>query len=353
MNKTVAVGLSGGVDSSVTALLLKQQGYKVFGLFMKNWEEQDGSCTSEQDYQDVVKVCSELDIPFYTLNFTKEYYDEVFQSLLEGLKKGTTPNPDILCNREIKFKRFLQKAKDLGADYLATGHYSQILQIDDSYQLIKGKDDNKDQTYFLYTLKSEQLKNVLFPIGHLNKADVRALAKKHNLPNHDKKDSTGICFIGKRNFKDFVSRYIPMQEGVIKDLDGNILGKHQGVFYYTIGQRKGLGVGGEGDAWFVADKDVKNNVLFIAQGHNHPSLLSKGVIADTMTWVNPTHEFPLKCFCKIRYRQKEVPCQVIKNDNQNFEIIFEEEQRAVTPGQSIVFYDKNICLGGGFILKKI
>lgn len=353
--KIVAVGLSGGVDSAVSALLLKKQGFDVFGLFMKNWEEDDlnGQCMSKQDLDDVSQVCNLLKIPYYTVNFSKKYYDDVFQQLLEGLKLGTTPNPDILCNKEIKFKHFLAKAKELGADYLATGHYSQIRYQDGLYHLEKGLDGNKDQTYFLYTLKQNQLKDIFFPIGHLLKSEVRALAKQHHLPNFQKKDSTGICFIGKRNFKDFISEYLPMQTGNIEDTNGNIIGKHQGVFYYTIGQRKGLGIGGQGDAWFVADKDVKRNTLIVAQGHNNAFLFSEALIADELTWVTEAPKnFPFQCHCKIRYRQKETPCVIESIDHNNLaKIKFLTPVRAVTPAQSIVFYKNTYCLGGGIIKK--
>ncbi len=352
--KVIAVGLSGGVDSSVSALLLKKKGYEVFGLFMKNWEEdsQDGTCTASKDLEDVIKVCHILDIPYYTVNFSKTYYDDVFESLLAGLKKGTTPNPDILCNKEIKFKHFLNKAKDLGADYLATGHYSQVAEEDGHFKLLKGVDPNKDQTYFLYTLQQHQLNSIKFPIGHLQKSEVRAIAKEHGLPNHEKKDSTGICFIGKRNFKDFISKYIPMQEGPIVDTSGNVLGSHQGVFYYTIGQRKGLGIGGEGDAWFVADKDINKNHLIVAQGHDHPLLLSKGLIAHDLSWTyKKPSKLPHSCFCKIRYRQEVEPCILESIQDDEITVKFLKPLRAVTPSQSIVFYDGPTCLGGAIIKK--
>lgn len=354
--KVVAVGLSGGVDSSVSALMLQQMGYEVFGLFMKNWEEDDnnGACQATKDLEDVIQVCNILKIPYYTVNFSKKYYDDVFQNLLDGLKNGTTPNPDILCNKEVKFKHFLQKAQSLGADYLATGHYSQLSQEKGFINLLKGKDLNKDQTYFLYTLQQHQLEKVKFPIGHLLKSEVRALARDYHLPNHEKKDSTGICFIGKRNFKDFISEYIPMQEGPIVDISGKTLGVHQGVFYYTIGQRKGLGIGGEGDAWFVVDKDVKTNSLIVSQGHDHPLLFSKGLIADSLSWtVAPPKTFPFVCECKIRYRQEDQPCLIESLENGLLKVKFPTPLRAVTPSQSIVFYKDSICLGGGIIKSKI
>ncbi len=351
-NLTVAVGLSGGVDSSVSAKLLKDQGYNVIALFMKNWED-DELCPAAKDYQDVIKVCQTLDIPYYTLNFSETYYEEVFQELIDGLKKGTTPNPDILCNKEIKFKHFLNQAKKLGADFLATGHYCQVERSNDQFKLVRGLDTNKDQSYFLYTLGQEQLKHVLFPIGHLTKPEVRSIAKQANLANSEKKDSTGICFIGKRNFKDFISTYIPMREGNILDERGNILGRHQGVFYYTIGQRKGLGIGGEGDAWFVIDKDIHTNELIVAQGHDHPKLLSKSLLANQIHWVNTENlKFPLKCSAKIRYRQKDEPCIIESFEDDQIKVTFLNPVWAATLGQSIVFYDNQTCLGGAIISHK-
>ena len=353
--KVVAVGMSGGVDSSLAAALLIDQGYDVFGLFMKNWEEQDanGQCTSTKDAEDVMKICDHLKIPFYSVNFVKEYYEEVFQDLIDGLKKGFTPNPDILCNREIKFKVFLEKAMSLGADYLATGHYCQNAFQNGRYQLLRGNDKEKDQTYFLYTLGQKQLSKVLFPIGTYSKPYVRELAKKKGLLTHDKKDSTGICFIGKRNFKEFISKYIPMQEGMILDLDGNIKGKHAGAFYYTIGQRKGLNIGGKGDAWFVVDKDIKKNILYVTQGHDHPMLQTQSITSCDLFFVDSAPKtFPFHCTAKIRYRQEDAPCVIESIQSGLAKITFPSPTRAVTLGQSIVFYQKNICLGGGIISNK-
>lgn len=352
--KTVVVGMSGGVDSSVTALLLKEQGYRVIGLFMKNWEENDeqGKCRSSQDYEDVVKVCEQLRISYYSVNFVNEYWEKVFAHFLEELKLGFTPNPDILCNREIKFKLFLEKAIDLGADFLATGHYSQIQKNSNGLKLMKGIDPNKDQSYFLYTLKQESLQKVLFPIGGLEKSEVRRIAETHNLATCAKKDSTGICFIGKRDMKEFLSRYIPFQPGNFENLSGQIIGQHDGVAYYTIGQRKGLRIGGPGDAWFVIRKDVARNVVIIDQGPDHPSLYSNALTASDLSWVAGTPPFPLPYHCKakVRYRQPDQECIITSIENGCAHVSFSQPQRAVTPRQSIVFYENDICLGGGIIL---
>lgn len=350
--KTVVVGMSGGVDSSVTALLLKNQGYRVIGLFMKNWEEQDenGVCSSAYDYDDVRSVCEQLDIPYYAVNFTKEYQQLVFSSFIEDFKKGLTPNPDILCNREIKFKVFMDKALELGADYLATGHYCQIQNIKEKPCLIKGGDSQKDQTYFLYTLNHATLQKVLFPIGSLEKNEVRKLARLHNLATSEKKDSTGICFIGKRDFRPFLSQYIGIQPGNFETLEGKIVGKHQGAAYYTLGQRKGLAIGGPGEAWFVVGKEMERNVVIVEQGANHPALFCETLVASELSWVagNPP-SLPFTCHSKVRYRQSDQPCTIQKIEGGKAWVTFPEPQRAVTPGQSIVFYDGNICLGGGVI----
>ncbi len=345
--KTVVVGMSGGVDSSVSALLLKQAGYRVIGLFMKNWEEKDerGVCTSTKDYEDVVKVCETLDIPYYSVNFVKEYWDHVFTHFVEELKLGYTPNPDILCNREIKFKCFFEKALQLGADYLATGHYCQI----QGGTLLKGLDPLKDQSYFLYTLKNEVLEKVLFPIGHLEKTAVRALARDHGIPTAEKKDSTGICFIGKRDFKPFISQYISYQKGNFETLNGTIVGRHDGAAYYTLGQRKGLGVGGPGEAWFVVAKDIPRNVVVIEQGSDHPALYKQYLEATDITWVGAPPELPFSCRAKIRYRQADQACTITKIEGDRLFVSFDQPQRSVTPRQSIVFYQGPLCLGGGMI----
>ncbi|NGX38900.1 MAG: tRNA-specific 2-thiouridylase MnmA [Chlamydiae bacterium] len=347
--KKVVVGMSGGVDSSVSAYLLKQQGFEVIGLFMKNWEEKDpsGVCRSSEDYEDAARVCDLLSIPFYSVNFAKEYWDGVFSSFIEGLKLGYTPNPDILCNREIKFNVFFQKAKSLGADYLAMGHYCQT----QDGQLLKGADPGKDQSYFLYTLKEEILKEVLFPIGHLQKSEVRKIAKEQGLPVHDKKDSTGICFIGKRNFKEFISQYIPYTPGNFENSRGEVIGKHDGAAYYTIGQRKGLGIGGPGGAWFVVKKEMDRNVVVIEQGEDHPALLSQKLTAQEWTFIKEdlTSPLPFTCKAKIRYRQEEQACTIESIDSETMTVHFQGPQRAVTPHQSIVFYDGEVCLGGALI----
>lgn len=345
--KTVVVGMSGGVDSSVTALLVKLQGYKVLGLFMKNWDETnpDGSCTADDDYQDVIKVCEKLDVPYYSVNFVKEYWDGVFSEFLDDYKKGFTPNPDILCNREIKFKVFYEKAKLLGADFLATGHYC---QIDENLHLKKGADLNKDQTYFLYAINGAVLKDVLFPIGHLPKPRVRELALKFDLATSTKKDSTGICFIGERNFKDFLSGYIQSVKGNFLDTTGKVLGQHDGTCFYTLGQRKGMGIGGPGEAWFVVSKNHDRNEVVLAQGQDHPALYADGLIASDLNWLNfnPPSEFRAKA--KVRYRQVEQWCTV-KIEGDLVKVHFDEPQRAMTPRQSVVFYQGDLCIGGGII----
>lgn len=348
--KKVVIGMSGGVDSSVAAFLLKQQGYEVIGLYMKNWEEEDGSgvCHSVQDYEDVVRVCDQLAIPYYSVNFAQEYWDHVFTHFLAELKQGYTPNPDILCNREIKFKLLLDKARALGADFLATGHYCRIDA--QNLTLLKGNDPQKDQSYFLYTLKQELLPSILFPIGSLEKKKVRILAKKAQLATAEKKDSTGICFIGKRDFKSFISRYVAYHKGPFQTLEGKVVGEHDGVAYYTLGQRKGLGIGGAGDAWFVVAKDIARNIVFVEQGKDHPALYSPSLIATEVSWVNaaPT-KLPFRCKAKVRYRQQDQECLITKIEQDMVHVSFPEPQRAVTPRQSIVFYQDEICLGGAMI----
>lgn len=344
--KTVVVGLSGGVDSAVSAYLLKKQGYRVIGLFMKNWEESDasGHCRSEQDFEDVTRVCEMLDIPYYGVNFVKEYQERVFTDFLSEIKAGFTPNPDILCNREIKFDVFLKKAMELGADYLATGHYCQT----DGIHLLRGLDKNKDQSYFLYALKSQVLDKVLFPIGHLIKPQVRAIAKEQGLPIAEKKDSTGICFIGKRPFKAFLENYIKPKPGLFIDEKGFELGHHDGACFYTIGQRKGLKVGGHGKAWFVAGKDVERNQVTLVQGENHPLLYSKELFATEANWIAGAPNFPLRCTAKVRYRSIDSPCTIEKADD-FLRVTFDKPERAITPRQSVVFYDGQTCLGGAII----
>jgi tRNA-uridine 2-sulfurtransferase len=345
--KKVAVGMSGGVDSSVAAFLLKQQGYDVIGLFIKSWEEKDGSCSAAEDFEDVIKVCQTIDIPYYSFNFVKEYQDLVFSDFLKEYKKGKTPNPDILCNKEIKFKLFLQKALNLDVDFIATGHYC---RKDENNRLLKAKDLSKDQSYFLYTLNTSILKKVLFPIGDLLKQDVRKIAKNNNLCTYDKKDSTGICFIGKRKFTNFLHNYIPYSAGNFETLAGKIVGKHLGLPFYTIGQRKGIKIGGQGEAWYVVGKDMKRNVVLVEQGENNKALFKDNLTASDITFIeNNTKKFPMHCSAKIRYRQADQQCTIQQCHNNTAHITFSAPQRAVTEGQSIVFYDNDICMGGGII----
>ncbi|MCB1107729.1 MAG: tRNA 2-thiouridine(34) synthase MnmA [Chlamydiia bacterium] len=341
----IAVALSGGVDSAVSLYLLKKEGHDVFALFMKNWEEEDeGSCIAEKDADDARAVCDLLDVPFYPVNFTKEYWENVFTDFLEEIKLGHTPNPDILCNREIKFKALFEKAKSLGANALATGHYCQT----ERGSLLKGNDPKKDQSYFLYAIKENTLNEVLFPIGHLEKKEVRKIAKEANLPLFNKKDSTGICFIGKRNFRQFLEQYLPHEPGIIETIDGKKIGTHDGIYYYTIGQRKGMGIGGAGEAWFVAQKQKETRKLIVAQGENHPALFAPALTATDISWIGSPPSFPLKCKAKIRYRQVEEPCTVT-SEQEVLYVTFDKEQRAITPRQSVVFYDDNRCLGGAII----
>ena len=354
MKKRVVVGMSGGVDSSVAALLLKEQGYDVIGLYMLNWEEEDenGVCTAVSDYEDVKRVCNLLDIPYYTVNFAQEYLDRVFSEFLEEYSNGRTPNPDVLCNREIKFGPFLEYAKKLGADYIATGHYCRVKKENGNTYLLKGIDENKDQSYFLNALNQHQLKDVLFPVGHLNKAEVRKLALENDLVTATKKDSTGICFIGEKRFRQFLQNYIPANPGDMKTLDGTIVGKHEGVMFYTLGQRRGLNIGGQtggnNGRWFVIDKDVKNNIVYVSQGEND-KLFSKALKTYNVNWIpNKPQEKIFECKAKFRYRQPDQDVKVTINDNEVY-VEFKEKQRAVTPGQYVVFYNGDVCLGGGKI----
>ncbi|CAM4368048.1 tRNA 2-thiouridine(34) synthase MnmA [Paenibacillus tarimensis] len=351
----VVVGMSGGVDSSVTALLLKQQGYDVIGIFMKNWDDTDefGHCTAEEDAEDVRRVCDQIGIPYYTVNFEEAYYDKVFSYFLDEYKRGRTPNPDVMCNREIKFGDFLKKALSLGADYLATGHYARVERSGSGVRLLRGVDAGKDQTYFLHALSQEQLSKAMFPIGHLPKPEVRRIAEEAGLATAKKKDSTGVCFIGERNFKEFLSNYLPAKPGSMIDVrTGDIKGRHDGLMYYTLGQRQGLGIGGSGtgEPWFVADKNLERNELIVVQGENHPVLYSEGLTAAGVNWIAPSKpEGSFRCTAKFRYRQPDQGVKVSISGDGTAEVIFDKPQKAVTPGQAVVFYDGEICLGGGTI----
>ena len=349
-NNSVVVGMSGGVDSSVSAALLLEQGYQVTGLFMKNWDEDDDDeCNSAQDLADAEAVCKVLDIPLRTVNFSFEYWERVFVGFLEDLKAGRTPNPDIICNVEIKFREFPDWASKLGATYAATGHYARIDRNADSPRLLKGKDRTKDQSYFLHGLNAKALENVIFPLGHLTKSEVRGKARQLGLQNHDKKGSTGICFIGRRNFGSFIQRYLPSTEGKITDESGTEIGRHSGAFLYTIGQRTGLGIGGPGDAWYVARKDIASNTLIAVQGHDHPLLYSRYAMVTDINWISKSPDLPLNSIAKIRYQGADQECTIQQAEKGSFEVEFAKPVRAVTPGQSIVFYQGDVCLGGAVI----
>lgn len=351
--------MSGGVDSSVTALLLLQQGYQVEGLFMKNWDEDDGTeyCTAKQDFADAQAVADTLGIQLHSANFASEYWDNVFEYFLNEYKAGRTPNPDILCNREIKFKVFLDYAQILGADYIATGHYVRRKVNEGHTYLLKGLDSNKDQSYFLHAVSEEAFSKTLFPIGEMEKPQVREIAEQHGLITAKKKDSTGICFIGERRFKDFLEQYLPAQPGDIESIDGKVIGRHSGLMYHTLGQRQGLGIGGLKDAsddpWYVAEKDLNRNVLIAVQGGDHPRLFTNTLWVSDLHWINGTPDIfsqndPLQCTAKTRYRQSDQACSVNKEAT-GYTVRFEAPQRAVTPGQSVVFYQGETCLGGGVI----
>ncbi|KGL43099.1 tRNA 2-thiouridine(34) synthase MnmA [Listeria newyorkensis] len=348
----VVVGMSGGVDSSVTAYLLKEQGYDVIGIFMKNWDDTDefGMCTATEDYEDVIRVANQIGIPYYAVNFEKEYWDKVFTYFLDEYKLGRTPNPDVMCNKEIKFKAFLEHAESLGADFVATGHYARVETLDNEVKMLRGVDRNKDQTYFLNQLSQTQISKVMFPLGGMEKPEVRRIAEEAGLATAGKKDSTGICFIGERNFKQFLSEYLPAQPGDMKTLDGKVMGKHDGLMYHTIGQRHGLGIGGDGDPWFVVGKDLANNVLFVEQGFHHDSLYSDSLVATDMSFVSDRPvEAVFHCTAKFRYRQEDVGVTVHLLDGNKANVVFDEPARAVTPGQALVLYDGDVCLGGGTI----
>jgi tRNA-uridine 2-sulfurtransferase len=348
----VIVGMSGGVDSSVAAWLLKDQGYEVVGLFMKNWEDDDTDeyCTSREDLIDAVSVADRIGIDIEVVNFSAEYRDRVFNNFLAEYRAGRTPNPDVLCNAEIKFKAFLDHALCLGADAIATGHYAKVRGRGGMFELLKAADASKDQSYFLYRLNQSQLSKTLFPLGNWLKRDVRELARKLELSNHAKRDSTGICFIGERPFREFLMRYLPTSPGPTESLDGRLVGTHQGLTYYTIGQRHGLGIGGQGEPWYVVDKDLERNRLLVAQGHDHPALFRERLQATDASWVSghaPRTDWVYAA--KTRYRQADAPCTLVRADAVGCEVDFDEPQWAVTPGQSVVLYDGDVCLGGGII----
>lgn len=354
----IVLGLSGGVDSSAAALLLKRQGCDVIGVFMKNWDEtgDDGACTAAQDYEDARRIAEQVGIPFYVVNFTKEYYDRVFEYFLSEYRRGRTPNPDILCNSEIKFNAFLDLAVNMGADSLATGHYARLRKSDEGVRLLRAADSNKDQTYFLAGLTQQQLSKAMFPIGELEKGEVRKLAAEAGLVTASKKDSTGVCFIGERNFKKFLMQFLPAQPGDIVDLDGRTIGRHDGLMYYTMGQRRGLGIGGmntgTGESWFVVGKDLKRNLLIVQQGE-HEELFSTSLTTGKLNFISgevPAKEF--RCTAKFRYRQSD-QAVTVHMEGENAVIVFDTPQRAVTPGQWAVLYDGDICLGGGPIDKTV
>lgn len=356
MTKRIVVGMSGGVDSSVTALLLKQQGYDVIGVFMKNWEDDDNSeyCSSREDLLDAVAVADTIGVPIEAVNFAREYKDRVFSYFLREYEAGRTPNPDILCNSEIKFKAFLDHALKLGADAIATGHYARVREQDGLFQLLKAADTSKDQSYFLHRLNQAQLSKALFPLGEILKSQVREIAAQHGLSNYAKKDSTGICFIGERPFREFLNRYLPTQPGDMITPKGKIVGRHMGLSFYTVGQRQGLGIGGgrdsSGEPWFVASKDMANNRLIVVQGHDHPVLLSQRLSALDCHWISGSAPDTTKPYAaKTRYRQQDAACHIASVANTHCRIDFEQPQWAVTPGQSVVLYDGAVCLGGAII----
>lgn len=356
MSEKVIVGLSGGVDSAVAALRLLEQGYQVEALFMKNWDEDDTEdyCPAALDLEDARAVADILGIRLHTVSFSSEYWDRVFAYFLAEYRAGRTPNPDILCNQEIKFRAFLDYALSLGADFIATGHYARIDRGATRMRLLKGADDNKDQSYFLYRLDQRALHHSLFPLGGLDKPQVRALARDAGFPNHAKKDSTGICFIGERRFKDFLAGYLPARPGDIVSVDGEILGRHEGLMFYTIGQRQGLGIGGckdhSGEPWYVVAKDIANRRLMVAQGRHHPALFRSSLTADGAHWISgEAPAVPLHCQARIRYRQREQGCRIVALTGDRIETEFEQAQRAVTPGQAVVFYRGEECLGGATI----
>ena len=349
----VVVGISGGVDSSVAAWRLKEQGFEVIGLFMKNWEEDDDPtyCGAAEDLAIANESCETMGIPLQTVNFSHEYWERVFTIFLEEYRKGRTPNPDVLCNREIKFREFLDFATELGAELIATGHYARTRKHGSLTQLLKGTDPEKDQSYFLHQVPQAALARTLFPVGDLKKKEVRIQARTLGLPNSDRKDSTGICFIGERRFKDFLARYLPPNPGEIRTLDDRMIGEHDGLWFYTLGQRHGLDIGGPGEAWYVANKDMSRNILRVVQGHNDPALMRRTIRGSEPHWIagHRPDSVPIKCAAKIRYRQSDQPCRLSYSNNYSIDVQFDHAQRAMTPGQSVVLYDGEIVLGGATI----
>ncbi len=351
----IIVGMSGCVDSSVAALLLIEQCYDIEGLFMKNSEEDDDDeyCAAAVDLKDASAICQTLGIQLHTINFSGEYWDRVFQHFLDEYGAGRTPNPDILCNKEIKFRAFLEYAQSLGAKKIATGHYARTLHTNNKTQLLRGTDTNKDQSYFLHALNQHQLSHALFPIGEYDKSHIRELAKENNLITHDKKDSTGICFIGERRFSTFLEKFLPAKPGDIQNTEGDIIGTHNGLMYYTLGQRKGLGIGGlkesDENPWYVVGKDLLNNVLNVAQGHNHPAMFHQILETGQINWIADAEPEESRLTAKIRYRQSDQLCNITLTDKDHYTVNFDEAQRAISPGQSIVFYQNEVCLGGGVI----
>ncbi len=354
----IVLGMSGGVDSSVAAVLLQNKGFEVHGVFMKNWDDENAICSAEDDYADALSVCNQLQIPLKKINYTKEYKERVFNQFLDDHQKGFTPNPDVLCNKEIKFDVFQKYANEIGANKIASGHYAKIVKADEKFFICKAIDSSKDQSYFLYQLSSQILESVEFPLGDILKKDIRKIAQENNLINATKKDSTGICFIGDRKYNNFVSQFLKSNKGKIITVDGDEIGNHNGHMYFTVGQRKGLGIGARKSAfdqpWYVVNKDIDNNIVYVAQGSDHPALFSDELIADNMYWnLDIQKNIPFKCNAKVRYRDIDHPCSILPSKEGQCYIKFDHKIKAITSGQSIVLYNKNgVCIGGGIIRKR-